>query len=184
MFVYIWKRKDGTPFYVGLSKGMRRTDPQAAGKRGWLCKQTLAEIGAINVVVELHQTNTPEEAALLEQKLIKEIGRIQTNTGPLTNLKSGGDGWQGMSPEGKASLSTFMKLNNPMRNPEIRAKAILSMNRLDVKEKYSGDKNPAKRPEVRAKLLAKWQDPEYRERQRIARTGKKRTKKLHPVNLS
>jgi hypothetical protein len=174
MFVYIWKRKDGIPFYVGMSKGIRRTDPQAAGGRGWLCKQTLAEIGATNVVVELHQTSTPEEAALLEQKFIQEIGRVQTNTGPLTNLKRGGDGWQGMTPEGKASLSAFMKTNNPMHNPEIRARATISMNRPEVKARYTGDKNPAKRPEVRAKLLAKWQDPEYRERQRMARTGRKR----------
>lgn len=176
MYVYIWKRKDGTPFYVGMSKNFGRTNPLTAGGRGWLCKKTLAEIGPSNVVVELHQVGTQEEAASLEKRLIKEIGRIQTDTGPLTNLKLGGDGWQGMSDEGKASLSAFVKANNPMHNPEVRARATAKMNSPEVKAKFMGDNNPAKRPEVRAKLLARWQDPEYRERQRIARTGKKRVK--------
>jgi hypothetical protein len=178
MIVYVWKHKDGTPFYVGMTKNYGRADPTKSGGRGWLCKQALAEVGAKNVVVELHQTETTEDAAALEQKLIAQYGRIQTGSGPLTNLKTGGDGWQGMSDEGKARLSAFMKANNPMHDPEIRARATVSMNRPEVKEKYSGDKNPAKRPEVRAKLLARWQDPEYRERQRIARTGKKRKKDI------
>ena len=179
MLVYVWKRQDGTPFYVGLTKNYGRADPNKAGGRGWLCKKTLAEIGPKNVIVELHQVPTTEEAAALEQKLIAQYGRIQTGTGPLTNLKTGGDGWQGMSEEGKARLSAFVKANNPMHDPEVRARAIARMNAPDVKAKYSGERNPAKRPEVRAKLLAKWQDPEYRERQRIARTGRKR--KVTPV---
>lgn len=178
MVVYVWKRKDGTPFYVGLTKNYGRADPTKAGGRGWLCKQTLAEIGPKSVVVELHQVGTPEEASALEQKLIAQYGRIQTGTGPLTNLKAGGDGWQGMTDEGKARLSAFVKANNPMHNPEVRARATASMNRPEVKAKYSGDKNPAKRPEVRAKLLAKWQDPEYQEKQRVARANAKRKKSL------
>lgn len=178
MFVYIWKRPDGTPFYVGLSKNYSRTDPTRSGGRGWLCKKTLLEIGAANVVVELHQTLTAEEAALLEQKFISEFGRIQTSTGPLTNLKSGGDGWQGMTPDGRRRLSEYMKANNPMHNPEIRARATEKMRSPEVVAKFLGDKNPAKRPEVRAKLLARWQDPEYRERQRLARTGRTRKKPI------
>lgn len=177
MLVYVWKRQDGTPFYVGLTKSYGRTDPTKSGGRGWLCKKTLSEIGPTNVIVELHHIATTEEAAALEQKLIAQYGRIQTGTGPLTNLKTGGDGWQGMTPDGKARLSAYMKENNPMHDPEIRAKATAKMRSPEVLAKYSGDKNPAKRPEVRAKLLAKWQDPEYRERQRLARTGKKRVKK-------
>ena len=177
MLVYVWKRPDGTPFYVGLTKNFGRADPTRSGGRGWLCKKTLAEIGPARVVVELHQVATPEEAAVLEQKLIALHGRIQTGTGPLTNLKTGGDGWQGMSDEGKARLSAYMKANNPMHNPETRAKATAKMRTPEVLAKISGNNNPPKRPEVRAKLLAKWQDPEYIERQRLARTGKKRVKK-------
>jgi hypothetical protein len=170
MFVYIWKHND-SPFYVGMSKTMRRTNPLNAGGRGWFCKQTLKNIGAKNVVVEVHTALTEEEAKALEKELILKYGRIQLGTGTLTNLRSGGEGAHGMSEEGKFSLSTHMRLNNPMKNPETRAKAKARMHDPDVQEKLRTN-NPAKRPEVREKLLAKWQDPEYKERQRAAKAGK------------
>lgn len=170
MFVYIWKHNN-SPFYVGMSKTMRRTNPLNSGGRGWLCKQTLEKVGRKNVVVELHTVDTLEEAQELESRLIKLYGRIQHNNGTLTNLRPGGDGGFGMSEEGKASLSEHMRLNNPMKNPETRAKATARMHDPDVQEKLRTN-NPAKRPEVREKLLAKWQDPEYKERQRAAKAGK------------
>jgi hypothetical protein len=171
MFVYIWKHND-SPFYVGMSKSIGRTNPLNAGGRGWFCKQTLKNIGAENVVVEVHTVLTEEEAKALEKELILKYGRIQLGTGTLTNLRSGGEGAHGMSEEGKASLSEHMRLNNPMKNPETRAKFKNRMNSPDVKILFTGDNNPSKRPEVREKLLAKWQDPEYKERQRAAKTGK------------
>ena len=183
MNIYIWKRPDGTPFYVGMSKGLRRTDPTASGGRGWLCKKVLHEIGPKNVIVEIHTRDTVEEAAALEQHFIALYGRIQLNTGPLTNLKVGGDGWQGMSDEGKARLSAHMKAHNPMHNPEIRAKATAKMQDPDVKAKFSGDNNPAKRPEVREKLLAKWQDPEYRATQQAKKLGRPIHSEAHKEEL-
>jgi len=164
MYVYIWKRPNGEPFYVGLSKSMGRTDPKKAGGRGWLCKQTMQEIGLDKIIVELHPVATVEEGQALEQQFIASIGRIQMGTGPLTNLRPGGEGTKTMSEKGKESLSAFMKAHNPMHNPEIRKKATETMRTNHVKAKYSGDKNPAKRPEVRAKLKAKWQEPEFREK--------------------
>jgi hypothetical protein len=171
MFVYIWKHNE-TPFYVGMTKSAGRTNPLNAGGRGWLCKQTLAKIGPKNVVVELHMVDTLEEAQILERSLIEKYGRIQLETGPLTNLKPGGDGGGGMSDAGKASLSKRMKENNPARNPEVQEKIKIRMADPDVKAKFTGENNPAKRPEVRAKLLAKWQEPEYKEKQRQNKIGK------------
>jgi hypothetical protein len=171
MFVYVWKHND-TPFYVGMSKTQRRTNPLNAGGRGWLCKQTLAKIGPKNVVVELHTTDTIEEAQLLERSLIEKYGRIQLETGPLTNLKPGGDGSPGMTDAGRLATSKRMTENNPMKNPVTRAKATSRMNDPDVKEKFLGDNNPAKRPEVQAKIRAKWADPEYKEAQRQRKLGK------------
>jgi hypothetical protein len=173
MFVYVWKHND-TPFYVGLSKTERRSNPLNVGGRGWLCKQTLAKIGPKNVVVELHIVDTVEEAQLLERSLIEKYGRIQLETGPLTNLRAGGDGAKGMSNAGRLATSKRMTENNPMKNPTTRAKATARMNDPDVKAKFMGDNNPAKRPEVQAKLLAKWQEPEYKAKQRQARLGIKR----------
>ena len=132
-----------------------------------------------------------EEAQNLERELILKYGRIQLETGTLTNLKIGGDGVHGMSDAGRASLSEHMRLNNPMHNAEARAKATARMYDPDVQKKLRNN-NPAKRPEVQAKIRAKWADPEYKERQRVAKLGKpihsneskekRRQKLLDPTN--
>jgi hypothetical protein len=174
MFVYVWKHND-TPFYVGLTKSSRRTNPLNAGGRSWLCKQKLSEVGPKNVVVELHRIDSIEEAQELERSLIEKYGRIQLGNGPLTNLKLGGDGAKGMSDAGKLATSKRMKENNPMRNPSTRAKATARMNDPDIKAKFLGDANPAKRFEVREKIKAKWAEPEYR----AAMIAKKKGKPIH-----
>lgn len=191
MFVYIWKHNE-VPFYVGMSKTARRTNPLNAGGRGWLCKQTLAKIGPKNVVVELHVVDTVEEAQALERSLIEKYGRIQLETGPLTKLKPGGDGSRGMSAEGKAATAKRMRENNPMKNPETKAKLKKRMNSPEVVANFSGDNNPAKRPEVRAKIKAKWEDPEFRAKRIAEKIGrpihseeekeKRRQKLLDPNN--
>jgi hypothetical protein len=183
MFIYIWKKPDGVPFYVGMSKSIGRTNPLNSGGRGWLCKQTLAQVGRNNVVVEIHNAPTAEAAQELERAFILRYGRIQLGTGPLTNLKVGGDGSPGMSAEGRAATSKRMKENNPVHRPEVRAKITARMADPDVKQRFTGDNNPAKRPEIRAKLKAKWQDPEYQETQRKARTGIKRHTEEHKAEL-
>lgn len=171
MFVYVWKHNE-IPFYVGMSKTQRRANPLNAGGRGWLCKQTLAKIGPKNVVVELHTVDTLEEAQVLERSLIEKYGRIQLETGTLTNLKLGGDGSSGMSEAGRLATSKRMKENNPVHNPETRAKINKRMQDPDVQEKLRGNNNPAKRPEVQSKIRAKWADPEYKEAQRQRKLGK------------
>lgn len=183
MYVYIWKRPDGTPFYVGMTKNAGRSNPLNSGGRGWLCKNTLQEVGAGNVIVELHIAETLEKAQELERKFILEFGRIQLGTGILTNLRPGGEGPKGLSDKTREFRSKFMKENNPAFKPEVRAKIKLRMDMPDVKEKFLGDNNPAKRPEVKQKLKDKWQDPEYQERQRQARTGLKRHTEEHKQAL-
>lgn len=171
MFVYVWKHND-TPFYVGLTKSVSRTNPLNAGGRNWLCKQKLAEIGPKNVITELHRVDSIEEGQDLERSLIEKYGRIQLNNGPLTNLKLGGDGTETMSTAGRLATSLRMKQNNPMAKPEVRAKLHARMNDPDVKAKFIGDNNPAKRPEVQEKIRAKWADPEFKEAQRQRKLGK------------
>jgi hypothetical protein len=170
MFVYVWKHND-TPFYVGMTKAIGRTNPLNSGGRGWLCKQKLEEFGRINVVTELHIVDTLNNAQALERSLIEKFGRIQLNNGTLTNLKVGGDGSPGMSEAGRLATSKRMKENNPTHNPETRAKITARMNDPDVKAKFLGDNNPATRPEVRAKIRAKWAEPGYKEAMAAKRKG-------------
>lgn len=182
MFVYVWKH-NGTPFYVGLTKDHRRTNPLNSGGRGWLCKQTLEKIGRTNVVTEIHAVSTMEEGQELERSLIASIGRIQLGTGPLTNLRPGGCGTHGMSNDGKEATRKRMLESNPMKNPEVRQRATARMNEPDVKAKFTGENNPAKRPEVREKIKAKWSNPEYRETRRKEKLGKAIHTEAHKQKL-
>lgn len=164
MFVYIWKKPDGTPFYVGFTKNKRRSNPKNNGGRNWLCQKTLDEIGAHLVIIELRPVTSAKEGTALECQLIAEIGRIQTSTGPLTNLTSGGEGAHLPTPEHREKLrQAMLNPNHPVRSPEAREKQKARMRDTDVKVLFIGDANPAKRPEVRAKIKAKWTDPAYRE---------------------
>jgi hypothetical protein len=172
MFVYIWKDQSGSPFYVGLTKAVGRTNPRNNGNRNWLCRNKLAEVGVDHVVVELRFVESIIAGQELERKLIHEFGRVQTGTGPLTNLSSGGDGMSGISEEGRKKLSEALKNpTHPIRSPDARARHKARMQDPDVKALFSGDANPAKRPEVRAKIKAKWAEPEYRAARVAERTG-------------
>ncbi len=176
MYVYIWKTPEGVPFYVGLTKNKRRTNPLNNGGRNWLCKQKLLEIGAERVVIELRPVASVEEGAELERKLIAEIGRIQTATGPLTNLREGGEGVQSPTPKHREKLrQAMLDPTHPCRSPEARAKQRERMNAPDVQAKFLGEANPAKRPETRAKLKAVWESPEHRTKVITPRIGLKRT---------
>lgn len=173
MYVYIWKTPDGVPFYVGLTRTKRRTNPMNSGGRNWLCRQKLAEIGAGTVIVEIRPVLSIEDGALLEKRLIAEIGRIQTGSGPLTNLREGGEGTHSPTPAHREKLrQAMLSPDHPSRSAVAKEKKRLRMAQPDVKNKFLGDANPAKRPEVRAKLKAVWQNPEYREAMIANKIGK------------
>lgn len=175
MYIYIWKTSDGIPFYVGLTKNRSRTNPNNSGNRNWLTTQKLNEIGCHNVIIEIRPVESIVAGRELECKLIAEIGRIQTGTGTLTNLTSGGEGTKSPSPEHKDLLRRLMSdPNHPAHSPEAREKQRKRMQDPDVKAKFSGNNNPAKKPEVRAKIKAKWADPNFKAAMKLARTGIKR----------
>lgn len=183
MFVYIWKKPDGVPFYVGMTKAIGRTNPLNSGGRGWLCKQTLETVGRSAVIVEIHNVTTKEAAQELERSFILQHGRIQLGTGTLTNLRPGGEGSPGMSEAERVVLSARMKEHNPVHNPDVRAKIKARMEMPDMQVRFSGENNPAKQPEVRAKLKAKWQDPEFRAARIAEKVGKAKHSDEHKAKL-
>ena len=173
MYVYIWKDANGIPFYVGFTKNKRRTNPRNNGSRNWLCKQKLAEIGADRVIIELRPVASVEEGQVLECKLIEEFGRVQTGTGPLTNLRPGGEGTHVPTPEHREKLrQAMLNPNHPSRSEAARLQQRKRMLDPDVRAKLAGAANPAKRPEVREKIKAKWADPEYRAMMSAKKIGK------------
>lgn len=175
MYVYIWKDTQGIPFYVGLTKRIGRTNPKNNGSRNWLTRQKLQSVGAENVVVEFHTVASIIEGQALERKLIEQYGRLHTETGTLTNLRTGGEGMHSPTAEHREKLrQAMLNPEHPCRSPEARAKQRERMNSPEVLALLTGDANPAKKPEVRAKLKAKWQEETYRSTQIAARTGAKK----------
>ena len=171
MYIYIWT-SGGVPFYVGLTKNMRRTNPRNNGGRNWLCKQRLLVLGVDSVHVEIQRIDDMLEARKKECALISQYGRIDLGTGTLTNLRSGGEGTHIPTAEHREKLRQIMlDPAHPIRSAESLARRKQRMNDADVKERFVGDKNPAKRPEVRAKIRAAWADPAFREAQRLKHTG-------------
>ena len=91
MFVYVWKSKEGIPFYVGMSKNIRRPSPKSVGHRNKACALRVRDIGADNVIIELHTVPDVTAAKLLEQSLIAQYGRLVDGSGTLTNISAGGE---------------------------------------------------------------------------------------------
>lgn len=175
MYVYVWKDTQGVPFYVGLTKRIGRTNPRNNGGRNWLTRQKLQSVGAENVVVEFHTVASIIEGQELERKLIEQYGRLHTETGTLTNLRTGGEGMRSPTVEHREKLrQAMLNPEHPCRSPEARAKQRERMNSPEVLALFIGNANPAKKPEVRAKLKAKWQEETYRSTQITARTGAKK----------
>jgi hypothetical protein len=176
MFIYIWKCRAGIPFYVGLTRNKRRTNPCNSGGRNWLTLQKLEEVGAHNVLVEIRMVESIVAGQEIERKLIAEYGRLDRRTGTLTNLRVGGEGVQPPTEEHRnKSRLAMLDPNHPIRSPEARKKQRRRMQDPDIQAKMRGKNNPSKKPAVREKLKALWQDPDFRKRMTESRTGKKRT---------
>lgn len=116
MYIYIWKTPEGVPFYVGMAKNVRRPSPKSIGHRNEACKAKVAEIGADNVIIELHTVSDVESAREMERSFIELYGRICNNTGTLTNIARGGEFTE-------PSEETKRKLKEVWRDP-VRAEAI------------------------------------------------------------
>jgi len=91
MYVYVWKSKEGVPFYVGMSQNTRRPSPKSVGRRNKACALMVQDVGADNVIIELHTVPDITAAKLLEQSLIAQYGRLVNGSGTLTNISVGGE---------------------------------------------------------------------------------------------
>jgi len=104
-YVYVYKKPNGTPFYVGKGKDDRDSyHLKEALKESTIdCNKhkisTIRKIVAAgdSVVIERVCSNLPEDMAFeLEGFLIEEIGRADLGKGPLCNMTNGGEGLSGL----------------------------------------------------------------------------------------
>lgn len=110
-YVYIYKKPDGTPFYVGKGKGERMFDHLTEAKKG--VKSLKCNIirkiwrnGKEPLIEKVKENLLEHEAFELEKSLISKYGRINKKTGTLANLTDGGEGAGGqvLSAETKEKL--------------------------------------------------------------------------------
>jgi hypothetical protein len=108
--VYRHTHDDGTIFYIGIGKRLKRA--YTKDRRSPIWKHAVNKYG-LNVEI-LHDDVSWEDACKIEQDLIKQYGRKAFGEGTLVNLTEGGDGQLGLkaSEETKAKMSeSHMGLN-------------------------------------------------------------------------
>lgn len=108
-YVYIHKRPDGTPFYVGKGKGRRayRFDRQNAWYRN-----VVAKYGKKNIIIDVYPCDSETQAFQRERDAIAYL----RNAGVvLVNQTDGGEGTAGnvMSPETKRKIAAT-KIGKPL----------------------------------------------------------------------
>jgi len=142
------------PFYIGKGKEKRNLIHLKKYKltnKTHLSNKILniRNKGFEPIIIKIYENLQEEESLMLEKKLISMIGRRLKKTGPLVNITDGGEGTSGLkhtlesrkkmsnkgekhpnwnknlSEETKKKISEKLKLNNPMKNPEISEKVRL-----------------------------------------------------------
>lgn len=103
------------PFYIGKGTRLRVRHHLCPSvlRRGSLPKSSkilkLLRLGFVEIpIVICREFDNDEEASLWEQKFIKDIGRNDLKTGPLTNLTDGGEGAWSMSDSVKIKRSAMV----------------------------------------------------------------------------
>lgn len=164
------------PFYVGLSSTENRINEhikESKNGNGYN-KHKMNKINKILnenlelIVIKVRQNLTRNEAQKLEISLIKELGRINLKTGPLTNLTDGGDGTVGYIPTNKAKYKWFKSIKKHYENPENRKKCGYYNSIEYFIEKYGiieGEKRYNERiTKIKNSIHKTYSDPEIREK--------------------
>lgn len=131
VYVYLDPRKRGNfkytnisfecePFYVGKGKADRFLKHLTENKRHYKNNKIKAILnaGLKPIIVKLYENLNEEDSFIKEMEVIKIIGRLDLNLGPLTNLTDGGEGHSGYkhSNEFKEKQSLRWTLHNPLHN--------------------------------------------------------------------
>ncbi|SHJ70073.1 hypothetical protein SAMN05444159_1264 [Bradyrhizobium lablabi] len=149
-YVYVLKKPNGTPFYVGIGTGRRLLDHKYYAKKDHLKSHKLSIIRKIlssgndlTFDVECHSDERSTVEAR-ERELISRIGRADLNQGPLANNTDGGEGAHNPSPEELLRRSAVLKARWVGRDrsilahlwtPEMKAKATAA--KKGVKRKFA-----------------------------------------------
>lgn len=107
VYIYIDPRNE-SPFYVGKGSGDRYLQHLKTAKSNSYWKdpnkikinkiRKILSVG-LEPTIDIITCNSEEDSFLLEKSIIEKYGRIDNNTGVLTNLSDGGEGQSGWIPD-------------------------------------------------------------------------------------
>lgn len=163
-YVYIDKKPDGTPFYVGIGNSARIKNVQ---RNHWHRAIRLKYPNWTRTVIE----NAPRKLCEdFEELLIAEIGRRDLGLGPLVNLTDGGEG----SPSTVVSEQTRKKqsVSGKGRKKKEEWKAMMSVRMTgrhvspETGRKISASKTgkptaPSPTKFTSEMIRARWEDADY-----------------------
>lgn len=126
------------PFYVGKGKGYRFrrhvTNYEIDWnyntiKNGKIKHLIEAGIDPLKYVVFYKENISKEEASKIEQEIIKTLGRINNNTGILSNMTDGGEGWtNAVSPFKGKTYEQIYGIKKADKLKEVRRKKLIGNN--------------------------------------------------------
>lgn len=140
VYIFLDPRKDGEfsygehkfkyePFYVGKGKNNRCENHL----REWSLKdktlknnkiKSLLKLGLKPIIIKLFLNLSEVDSFDKEKEMIKKIGRLDLNTGPLLNMTDGGEGNSGviLTQETKTKISEKLKSLKLIRSEETKLK--------------------------------------------------------------
>lgn len=137
-YVYIHKKPDGTPFYVG--KGTGRRAYRLSNRNQWH-KNIVAKYGKNNIIIEVINCIDEAQAFDLEKIYIKQF---KHNGVCLVNLSDGGEGDAGkiFTEEHRQKLSAASKgkPKSEKHKEALRGKVISDAQRAQVSARHKGTK--------------------------------------------
>lgn len=174
-YVYVLFRPwNGVPCYVGKGKGARWLAHDQRPTNKHLANIIAKAGGAELPKVKIRQWLREEDAFIIEQSLIRAIGR--GSEGPLVNLTDGGEGPSGLQfTESSLAKMRDSHLGKPRSSQAIekhRAKMIGRAVSAETREKISAAQRGRKYPDRLPWNKGKTFSPETKEKMRQAKLGR------------
>lgn len=155
------------PFYVGKGCGSRLYDHLYSDKCNIIKTEIIEELLEMDIepiIIKYKQYLFEDESYELEKKLIKNIGRIINNKGPLSNIQPGGAGFKGwvitenwLKRNKEGQIKRWSKIENHIQLSKSLKKAF---RKKEVRKKMSNI------------MKKEWKDPIKRKNRILAQNTK------------
>jgi hypothetical protein len=153
-YVYVYYRRDGTPFYVGKGKGKRyllHINEAIRYNKTQKHKEILAFLndGELPTISKIVENVSEEFAFLVEEEFIEKYGRIDLGTGCLCNMTNGGDETKRRMVRGLLHYVLFERVIDDAYKEKVRIglkryyhyNTVSEETRQKLSEANSGEKN-------------------------------------------